>query len=58
LFYVCFSHIVCRFGECQHPETARIARLTARWAQCYLINSVKFHIIKVLNLNKTFKYTR
>jgi len=29
LFYVCFSSIACRFGECQPTKTARIARLQA-----------------------------
>jgi hypothetical protein len=29
LLFLFFSFIVCRFCECQPPETARIARLTA-----------------------------
>jgi len=33
MLYVYFSFIVCKFGEYQPPETARIARLTARWGQ-------------------------
>jgi hypothetical protein len=33
LFLSLLTTIVCRFGECRHPETARIARLTARYAE-------------------------
>jgi hypothetical protein len=30
LLFLFFPSIICRFGECQPPETARIAGLTAR----------------------------
>jgi len=30
LIVILLSNILCRFGECQPPETARIALFTAR----------------------------
>ena len=43
------SFIVYRFGECQLPETARIARLTVRWQQIYYNLSVNSFIICSFN---------
>jgi hypothetical protein len=39
LFFILLSTIICRFGECQPPKTARIARLTV----CY--GQVLFHLM-------------
>jgi len=44
LLYVYFPFIVCRFGECQPPGTARFARLTARYEQ--------FHSLSLCNFNR------
>jgi hypothetical protein len=33
LLFLFLTFTVYRFGECQPPENARIARLTARWQQ-------------------------